>query len=223
MENHEVVPVVTISNIGWLEFILRVVEAIAWPSLILILALLYGKKLISMLPNIERLSLGSVEAVFKKIEDSREAAEEISSTDRGEATDDLLPIQKYLAELDEAAVGVIFDVNDVVDKEMYRLQEAVFDKKFDKDHKSPAEVLKYSKYKIYIVDLLQETGWLSDAEAEIARNLKYFRTGAMEMGQSPVTIVLARQSIELASTLLKSISAKINKATDSTLHSTTPG
>lgn len=212
MENSENLSTVTTTYIGWLEFSLRIIEAIAWPALILFLAVRYGKHIIYLLPNIETLKLPGIEAAFREVRSAQEAAKSLEPVSQDtENNDDKSYIKILLEKSDIDPIGTAIEINNLVDGKLEQLQRSALDEKFDEKRQTISEILSNAPHKIYQVDLLSQAGWLSEAEAKIVYTLKSIRMETLKLGKGPVTSSLARDAVRLAETLINSISLKIKE------------
>jgi len=113
----------------WLTFIAKLVEALAWPAVVLVLGLVFRKKLLTLIPNLRKLKAGPVEAEFELA--ARQAlanAEEVGS----QATSQTMPAlplstspsdRQVIAKLRNARsdpTGVILEGWARVDGELFR-------------------------------------------------------------------------------------------------------
>lgn len=222
MENSESLSTVTISYIGWLEFFSRIIEAAAWPALITFLAFRYGKHLISIIPNIETFKVPGIEAVFKVVGNTREAAKEIegSAKEISEETEpadkkELDEIASFLKHLlyrsDEDPIDTIMQLNGFIQKKLDLLNNICEHRKFDDNHKTIFEINEQATHKVYQIDALWQSGWISDAELKVISNLNRIIREVREIENRTISSIIARESIRLAGPLINSISAKIKE------------
>lgn len=222
MENSESLSTITITYIGWLEFFLRIVEAIAWPTLILFLAIRYGKSIISLLPNMETLKVPGVEAVFKVVGSTREAAKAIEETTRNAAeaaepanlsklNEDTAFINYLSSKSDENPLDVMMQLHFFIMRKLDLLLHASKHRRFDDNHQSPSEIFEQATGKLYNIEVLWQAGWISDDEQKVIRNLGMIRGEAMDLKNQPITSILARESVRLAEPLIHSISSRIKE------------
>ncbi|MFM0284152.1 hypothetical protein P0D75_39705 [Paraburkholderia sediminicola] len=118
----------------WLTFTSKALEALAWPTVVLILGLVFRQKLLDLIPAIKKIKAGPVEAEFefaaKKV--LAEAAEVASPADSTELTAPLTPASEpgrdLITKLRNArtdATGAIIEGWATLDGELFRLAQQI--------------------------------------------------------------------------------------------------
>lgn len=112
----------------WLTFITKIVDALAWPVVALVLGLAFRRKLLELLPMLRKFKAGPVEAEFelaakRALANAEEAKAQTSGEDAAQAQD-VSSNRQVISQLREARgdpTGAILDGWGKVDGELFRL------------------------------------------------------------------------------------------------------
>ncbi|MFM0302920.1 hypothetical protein PQQ99_22655 [Paraburkholderia sediminicola] len=118
----------------WLTFTSKALEALAWPTVVLALGLVFRQRLLDLIPAIRKIKAGPVEAEFefaaKKV--LAEAADVVSPADLSKHSDPLAPASEpgrdLITKLRSArtdATGAIIEGWATLDGELFRLAQQI--------------------------------------------------------------------------------------------------
>lgn len=188
---------VKVENLSeWLDFVARIIEAVAWPIVVIVAIFLFKSHLIIVLGNLKSFKWGGGEATFDRdIKVATEQAKAIETVPEAVAE---LNRERLLELIGMAAVsptGAIVEAWKDIEQTAQMVAE---------ESEQPFASRKRPRY-FELQRFLEVNRLLPSAEIQVLKELRMIRNRAAHSSDTEVTVEQARQYVHLADRLVDSI------------------
>lgn len=217
MENSADLSAAAYNSIGYLEFLLRLVEATAWPALIGVVIYLLRDEIKFAMSNLERFKVAGAELVFKNIQAATEASAHLNPTNHKDEPFKNTATLSLLKVAETNPIEAIYQAHDRFEKTMREFTIFFWDKKSSNETLSPVEKSRMSGKMGSGPDrlLLAEAGWLSFPEIIMIQNLNEIKNEVSHKSYD-IGYDVARDFITLSDKLITSLSLKMEEVRSKT-------
>lgn len=196
-----------------LDFINRILEALAWPFVVLAVAFIFKNELKNVASNLKRLKWGDAEAVFNEgVAEAKAVAKTLDPVENKTAIENDQQTYTLLQQAEVSPTGAVIEAYKSVEEKLASIARiawtdiAVMSPEYPKRSNDPTKMPPS-----LVARTLHKAGWLSHAELVMLERLRETRNLAAHSRDSGISQDSAKDFVRLAGVLEDALQSKINK------------
>ena len=199
------------------EFIADVLNAVAWPVAVVVVAVVFRKELKGIAGNLRKIKVGNTEAIFENLDKANSDAKALDPVDPMTASENAPRVAQLIELAKISPSGAILEAYKDVEMAIGQLHEHAVDAEMFSLSKSPHASSKLRRLPVTrSYQMLNEIGWLSKSEIRMLEALRETRNRAAHSRSDDISLLISNEFIRLADTLTDSLRSKLKEKVDDT-------
>lgn len=196
-----------------LDFINRIFEALAWPSVVLAIAFIFRNELKNVASNLKRLKWGDAEAVFDEgVAEAKAVAKTLDPVENEIASKNDQQTYTLLQQAEVSPTGAVIEAYKSVEEKLTSIARIAWTDIAAISAEHPKRSSDPTKMPPSLVArTLHKAGWLSHAEILMLERLRETRNLAAHSRDSGISQDSAKDFVRLAGVLEDTLQSKVNK------------